>query len=175
MSDVNRILHGIVDRQLNKRQFVPSKAADAALPAVLALDKLRILDVPHIAPLVFEAIQARAKAYVPGAKADLSASQRDALGDQQDFSLLSTDFYRMIRTPVAMDEAPGSLRLPPIEMDLPQLQQHIELAERKAAQTLAKAALYRDLIKQHPGWAESPAMKLGQVLDLEAQEISRAS
>jgi len=165
--NVYSILHGVVDDQIENGIFVPSKAAQTALDDVLALDNLTRDMTQHIAPLVIEAMTARAKTYLPGMKAAAAAAERDVKNGQIDFADLAVDFSRMIRSPVGLDESPGTVRLPPIEMTLPQLRQHCELVRLKAVQNLAKIALYERFIDRHPEWEAAPDMKLSQILNLE--------
>ncbi len=165
--DVYSILHKIVDEQIRNRRFVPAKAAREALGAVLALDGLVESDVPNIVALLIDALRERAKTYMPSLNVAKAAAERDVMNGQTDFKDLSGDFSRLIRSPVAMDEAPGTLRLPPIEMTLPQLQQHCDLMRDKAMQNLAKVELYELFIEQHPEWKATPHLKLSQILNLE--------
>jgi hypothetical protein len=167
MADVYSILHGIVDKQIRAGTFVPGEAARKALSSVLALDGLVESEVPHIGVLLFEALCERAKAYLPRLNAANAAAERGVESGQTDFNDLSADFSRLIRSPVAMDEAPGTVRLPPIEMTLPQLRQHCELIRTKATQNLAKIKLYELFIAQHPEWEATPLMKLSQILNLD--------
>src|SRR6187402_4012430 len=145
---VHSILHEIVDGLVGDGTFVPSKAASHALGAVLALDGLAVGDVPHIRGLLLDALRERAKVYMPSLNAAMKAAQRDVDNGQTDFGDLSTDFSRLIRMPVAMDEAPNTVRMPPIEMTLPQLRRHCELVRLKAMQNLAKVKLYELFIAQ---------------------------
>jgi hypothetical protein len=92
----------------------------------------------------------------------------DRQNGQTDFNDLSMDFSRLIRLPVAMDEAPGTVRLPPVEMSLTQLLRHIALVRMKSMQNLAKIKLYELFIEQHPEWHDAPELKLSQILNLEA-------
>lgn len=163
---VNTILRTAFEAAIKHGEFVPGHTAKTALPAVLALDRLTRRQAPNLVPLVLEA---RMKDYTPQLNAAMAAAQRDGLDGQSDFSEFSVDFSRVIRTPVAMDEAPGAVRLPPLSMTYPQLIKHIELAERKAAQTWAKASRYRRLIAQHPEWQQAPERTLEDVLGLAAE------
>ena len=89
------------------------------------------------------------------------------MNGQTDFKDLSGDFLTADPFALAMDEAPGTLRLPQIEMTLPQLQQHCDLMRDKAMQNLAKVELYELFIEQHPEWKATPHLKLSQILNLE--------
>jgi hypothetical protein len=165
--DVCSILHGIVDQQVAEGTFVPDKAAKLALDGVLALDGLVASQVPHTKVLVLDAMRQRAKGYLPSLNAATAAAARHVENGQSDFGELSMDFARLIRLPVGLDEMPGTVRLPPIEMNLPQLRQHCELVRTKARQNLEKAKLYELFIGQHPEWESAPELKLSQILNLE--------
>jgi hypothetical protein len=145
IADVYSILHDVVDKQIKDGSFIPHEAATLALDKVLALDKISAEGIPNILPLILVALCERARSYVPRLNAAITAAQRNVDSGQADFSELDVNFSRMIRAPVAMGEGANAVRLPPI------------------------------VIEQHPEWQKNPAMKLGQILNIESASHAAAA
>jgi hypothetical protein len=160
VSDGDRILHRIIDRQLAKGEFTAGGAAEKAFKPIAKLDGITPLDIPHLSPYVILGLQQKAKQYRP---AD-SVSEDDESG-QGDFSRLSSDFYRLINIPAAMDECEGAIRMPPAKMNLVMLRQHIALKRKKAHETWKNADLLDRFITRHQEyWEANPELLLEDIL-----------
>jgi hypothetical protein len=163
MNDADRVLHQICGTLVRTKRFSATNAASSAVGRILKLDGLKKLDIPNTLPFVMDGLKYRAKQYRP-------AEEDGEDAPQTDFSRLDSTFARLIYAPVALDEAPGTRRLPPIEMTLPELRQHIALKERKAAQTQANAEILARYVDTHPEWEKNPEWTLRQVIDRERGE-----
>ncbi|HTB46275.1 MAG TPA: hypothetical protein VK741_21820 [Acetobacteraceae bacterium] len=158
MSDVDRILKGRIESLLAVDNYSCAKAAASALPDVLSLDDLHRLKIPHTLPLIVLGLKAKAKMYRPDADDDEGSMP------QSDFAAIERGFARLIRTPVALDEAHDTRRLPPIAMNRLELVQHISLKRRKARETNANAELLTRFVDAHPEWELMPDLTLGDIL-----------
>jgi hypothetical protein len=166
MNDANRILHGVVDNLLREGKFTVRDAATEASTAIAKLDGQRKIDLPNIWPIFLAGLEQRAKDYRPLLNEAIADMRDEATDDQHSFSELSDQFYRVIRTPAATDELPGAIRIPPLDMDLEQLTQHIDLVEKKARDGWQKASILRRFVAQHPEWQDQPGLSLGEILQL---------
>ncbi len=161
MNDADNILHRCIDRLMDKKEYSTAKAAENSLKPILKLDALRPLDIPHTLPFVIDGLKYRAKNYKP---------ETQDSSKQDHFANLEGSFGRLINAPVAQDEAPGTIRIPPVQMTLSQLLRHIDLKYRKAGQTQAAAELLRRFVEAHPDWTNTPEMTLGDILKIDIQE-----
>jgi hypothetical protein len=168
-SDAERILQTKIDHLVRARKYSTSAAVDGSLNAILALDRLKRINLPHTLPFIIEGLKVRAKAY----NADHGAPTNKSVG-QQDFARIDNGFARLIYAPVALDEAPGTIRMPPIQMTLDELKRHVALKQKKACEVQSNAELLIRFIEEHPDWKQHPKTTLGQILRRELDERATA-
>jgi hypothetical protein len=158
MNDADLILRKVITRQVKAGEFTSASAARRALKPIVRLDKLEVADIPNILPLIVDGLKDRASRY-------RGADSRPGRRGQGDFASIATSFARLIYAPVALDEAPGTRRLPPVEMDLQEYRQHLALKMRKSVETKAAAEMGERFIETHPVWLDHPHWTMGELLD----------
>jgi hypothetical protein len=167
-TDGDRILHKIIEKQIGSNTFTAGSAADAALAKIVALDNLKLTDIPNLKPYAADGLKYRAQRYQPGLRRVRKAQEREDESGQSDMSSLDPKFTRMLYIPVAMDEWEDTLRLPPIAMNLAQLREHIKLKRLKADQGWASADTLERLVEKHiKEWVKHPKRTLGRIIGLD--------
>lgn len=166
-SEGDRLLHKIIEDQINRNAFSAQAAADRALPAIAKLDGLKLTDISNLKPYAYDGLKYRAQRYDPGLRKVRKAYANDDEIGQGDFSAMSADFLRLLNVPVALDEWEGTVRLPPMAMDLAQIRIHIELKRRKADEAWAAAeALERLVTRLLKEWEKNPERTLAEMMNI---------